>query len=89
MRKVLLASLIVVGASQAAMAVDTVCEDLWYDRNQIFKEAGLCFKTRAAIEQFGNAGCQYDYVEDVPLSPYNRRKVEMIAREERRVGCRR
>jgi hypothetical protein len=46
------------------------------------------FKTRNAIRAFGNAGCVYDDVEDVPLSTRENRRVQQIVREERDNGCR-
>jgi hypothetical protein len=63
------------------------CEELWYERNAVYKEAGYCFKTRRAISAFGNAGCQYDEIEDVPLSARNREIVAGLQRRERALGC--
>ena len=34
-----------------------VCDDLWVQRNSIYKAYGYCFKTPKAY--FGNARCQY------------------------------
>jgi hypothetical protein len=64
------------------------CDQLWYARNAIFKEAGYCFRTSRAIQRFGNAGCQYDSEYDVPLSERQRREVNEIKSAERRFGCR-
>jgi YARHG domain len=66
-----------------------VCGELWVERNQIYKNNGYCFKTRDAIRYFGNAGCSYDYVEDVPLSRAERRRVQNIVAAERRNRCNR
>lgn len=63
------------------------CDDLWYARNEIYKAQGYCFRTRRGIEAFGNAGCQYDNVEDVPLSNSQRRTIADIQREERARRC--
>jgi hypothetical protein len=63
------------------------CDDLWYARNEIYKAQGYCFRTRRGIEAFGNAGCQYDNVEDVPLSNSQRRTISDIQREERARRC--
>lgn len=63
------------------------CESLWVARNEIYKARGYCFRTARAIGAFGNAGCQYDAIEDVPLSANDRRAVADIQREERRRGC--
>ncbi len=63
------------------------CEDLWYQRNEIYKAQGYCFRTQRGIRAFGNAGCQYDDVEDVPLSASQRRLIAGIQSEERARGC--
>ena len=54
------------------------CDQLWFDRNSIFKAAGFCFKTPQAISAFGNAGCLYDNEYDVPLSQKDRDMVATI-----------
>lgn len=63
------------------------CDELWAERNAVYKEAGYCFRTAKAIRAFGNAGCKYDEIADVPLSARDRTKVADIQREERRNGC--
>lgn len=63
------------------------CEDLWYQRNSIYKDAGYCFKTPRAISRFGNAGCQFDNESDVPLSERQRQTVNGIKRVEAAKGC--
>lgn len=63
------------------------CGDLWYARNEIYKAQGYCFKTARAIRAFGNAGCQYDDLADVPLSQAQRRAIADIVRDERFAGC--
>jgi len=63
------------------------CDDLWHARNEIYKAQGYCFRTRRGIEAFGNAGCQYDNAEDVPLSAAQRRTIADIQREERARRC--
>ncbi len=63
------------------------CGELWYARNEIYKDAGYCFRTQRGIRAFGNAGCRYDDVEDVPLSANQRRAVAEIQRWERIKGC--
>lgn len=62
-------------------------DDLWYARNEIYKAQGYCFRTQRGISAFGNAGCQYDNVEDVPLSNSQRRSIAEIQREERARRC--
>jgi hypothetical protein len=63
------------------------CSSLWYERNQIYKDGGYCFKTSRAIRAFGNAGCSYDDINDVPLSARQRAAVRDIVAQERRMGC--
>lgn len=83
-----LASLLLIGwlGSGTPAQADT-CSDLWYSRNEVYKALGYCFTTRRAIRAFGNAGCQYDNIEDVPLNPAQRRMVSELLREERALGC--
>lgn len=88
----LLFSALAVAAVQTLLAAATPasaqsCEDLWYQRNEIYKAQGYCFRTQRAISAFGNAGCQYDNVEDVPLSATQRRVIADIQRAERTRGC--
>jgi len=63
------------------------CAGLWMERNEIYKGAGYCFKTRRAITTFGNAGCQYDNEADVPLSHVQRMRINEIRAAERGLGC--
>jgi hypothetical protein len=63
------------------------CGELWQNRNQIYKDQGYCFRTARAIRVFGNAGCQYDNVDDLPLSANQRRDIREIARYERIRRC--
>ena len=63
------------------------CEELWSERNAIFKAAGFCFRTPQAIRAFGNAGCQYDDESDVPLSARQRDQVARLRATERQLGC--
>ena len=69
-------------------AAASICDDLSYQRNAIYARAGYCFKTSAQIRNFGNAGCRFDNVNDVPLSGRDRAEVDQIVRQERFEGCR-
>ena len=68
-------------------AVSQSCGDLWYQRNAIYKAAGYCFRTGRGISAFGNAGCQYDNMAEVPLSARQRDEVAEIQQQERYQGC--
>jgi len=63
------------------------CQPLWEVRNRIYKENGYCFHGQKAIEAFGNAGCQYDDVNQVPLSNTERANVSAIKSVEANKGC--
>ncbi|TXM63603.1 YARHG domain-containing protein [Methylobacterium sp. WL120] len=63
------------------------CDELWGERNAVYGEAGYCFRTPRGIKAFGNAGCRYDDIADVPLSARDRAKVAEIQRQERAAGC--
>lgn len=73
-------------AAPAPAAAES-CADLWTARNEIYKAQGYCFRSARAIAAFGNAGCQYDDVEDVPLSAHDRRMIADIVRRERALRC--
>lgn len=63
------------------------CSSLWYERNGIYKNAGYCFKTSRAIRAFGNAGCSFDNINDLPLSTRQHAILRDIVAQERRMGC--
>lgn len=79
--------LIAAGATAPAFANPETCANLWTARNEIYKAQGYCFRTQRAIAAFGNAGCQYDAIEDVPLSANDRRVIADIVRQERSLRC--
>lgn len=63
------------------------CQILWEVRNTIYKENGYCFHTQKAIQAFGNAGCKYDNMGDVPLNAAERHNVLAIKKVEAKKGC--
>jgi hypothetical protein len=65
------------------------CDQLWHRRNDIFKSAGYCFHTPQAISVFGNAGCVYSNVSNLPLSDKDRQIVDQIQNAERLQMCQR
>ncbi len=82
----IMAFLILTGVPVPALARQT-CDELWYARNEIYKAQGYCFRTQRGIAAFGNAGCQHDNAEDLPLSNTQRRMIADIQREERARRC--
>ena len=79
--------IIVVLGATSAQSYAATCQQLWVERNSIYKSAGYCFKTPRAIARFGNAGCLHDSEGDVPLSAAQRRHIGSIVAEERAQGC--
>jgi Domain of unknown function (DUF4424)/YARHG domain len=63
------------------------CNQLWYQRNSIFKAAGYCFQSARAISIFGKAACTYKNVSDVPLSDRDRQVINIIQQAERMKHC--
>lgn len=63
------------------------CQALWEVRNWIYKERGYCFKTPKAIKAFGNAGCLYDDIEQVPLNQFEAYNVKAVKKAEANKGC--
>jgi hypothetical protein len=63
------------------------CEQLWQQRNSIFKNAKYCFRTQRAISKFGNEGCVHNSQSDVPLSDRDRNLINGIQRLERVKRC--
>ena len=63
------------------------CQQLWVQRNQIFKEHGSCFKTRPAIDYFGNAGCLYDTQDAVPIPAPDRVRISQLLANEQVLNC--
>jgi hypothetical protein len=85
-RAVLAAALFACGQAPLPAAAQG-CEELWYQRNRIYKEAGYCFRTPRGIRTFGNAGCAYDDEREVPLSARQREVVAGLRETERMLGC--
>ncbi|ACS40292.1 MULTISPECIES: YARHG domain-containing protein [Methylorubrum] len=85
MRFLAAAVLVSLAASPALAAFP--CDELWGERNAIYKDAGYCFRTERAIRAFGNSGCKYDELADVPLSARQRADIADIQRQERENGC--
>jgi hypothetical protein len=83
----LIATITLATTFSSAFAQGGICQELWVERNSIYKERGYCFKTERAISYFGNAGCRYDSESDVPLSESQRARIEQIRRRERENGC--
>ena len=79
--------LLAAGVAGPALADPGTCAGLWTARNEIYKAQGYCFRTQRAIAAFGNAGCQFDNIEDVPLSANDRRAIADIVRQERALRC--
>lgn len=90
MQRLIIGMLIAAGVAALAppASAQGICQRLWVERNSIYKQNGYCFNTPRGVRYFGNAGCQYDDVNQVPLSGYERQRVAEIVAQERAVGCR-
>lgn len=84
---IIMAFVAVTGSGASAQSRAETCAGLWTARNEIYKAQGYCFRTQRAIASFGNAGCQYDNIDDVPLSANDRRRIDDIVRQERDLRC--
>jgi YARHG domain len=76
-----------VAAPAAAQDDQVVCENLWVQRNQIYKDNGYCFKSANAISYFGNGGCVHDDLPTAQMSKSERRIVNRIRNRELKLGC--
>lgn len=92
MRSRLMTFVVAGGIAAAAVIVSVpaqagACQDLWVQRNSIYKAYGYCFKTSKAINYFGNAGCLYDNAAAIPMAPADKQRVLAIKKRERQLGC--
>ena len=63
------------------------CEALWFEHNTYYKQAGYCFRTRRAIQSFGNAGCCIHDEARIRFAPHIRRRIDELLQLERVLGC--
>jgi hypothetical protein len=54
---------------------------LWVERNT------YCFRTRQAIQYFGNAGCYIHDEARIRFAPHISRRIDELLRLERVLGC--
>lgn len=66
---------------------DFSCQLLWDLRNTIYKENGYCFKTKKAINYFGNEGCWVTNQSKVKLNAIEKYNVGQIVAVEAELGC--
>ena len=83
----LLAAFIIAESGASSYAQSARCQNLWVQRNQIYKNHGYCFKTARAIQYFGNGGCRITSDDAVPLSRGERATIAGIQAQERALGC--
>ncbi len=84
----MIAAMVTVAASLAASRTYAqTCQQLWFERNQYYKNHGYCFTTQRAIEFFGNGGCFINDQGAVPLTPGERGRIAQIVQQERATGC--
>jgi hypothetical protein len=85
--KLAILAILVAAPALAETEQELMCAVLWHQRNAILKDAGYCFKSPQGIRIFGNAGCRYHTVEELPLSDIQRAALLMYAQEEQAQKC--
>ncbi|MHB1104193.1 MAG: YARHG domain-containing protein [Devosia sp.] len=63
------------------------CSTLWELRNTIYFEHGYCFKTKRAINFFGNDECYIDDAEDIDFNSIEETNIARISSVEKQKGC--
>jgi hypothetical protein len=63
------------------------CEFLWVMRNSIYSQHGYCFHAQRAIQAFGNAGCKFADMDQVPLNKFERANASTIQSVETTMHC--
>ena len=81
------AALVVAATLEVSAANAQECGTLWVERNTYYKQAGYCFRTRQAIDYFGNAGCHIHDEARIRFAPHIRRRIDELLRLERVLGC--
>jgi hypothetical protein len=84
----LFAAVVAIGTAISTARAQNVCDQLWVERNDIYKAYGYCFKTARAIAYFGNDGCVYQREGDIPITREDRIRIGQIIAQERANGCR-
>ena len=70
-------------AMLAGPALADSCDRLWFERNEMYADAGYCFKTPRARAAFGPR-CYPPFGE---LSPGAQRRANALKAEEAALGC--
>lgn len=78
-------SIVWMGSFCSVWAAD--CQSLWVERNAIYREHGLCFRSQREIRYFGNAGCTVDNPEALNLTTEERARIARLIAIERSLGC--
>jgi hypothetical protein len=63
------------------------CQNLWYVRNNIYNEAGLCFRSAAAQQMFDNSDCTTYDAATLPLNGNEQNNIARIRKVEKEKGC--
>lgn len=63
------------------------CQTLWELRNTFYYEHGYCFKTKRAINFFGNDECYIDDAEDLDFNRVEQTNIDRIVAVEKQKGC--
>lgn len=63
------------------------CSILWELRNTMYFDHGYCFKTKKAINFFGNDECTTDDAEDLDFNNVEQTNISRISSVEKQKGC--
>lgn len=63
------------------------CQNLWYVRNNIYNEAGLCFRSATAQQMFDNSDCTTWDASTLPLNSNEQNNIARIRKVEKEKGC--
>lgn len=63
------------------------CQNLWYVRNNIYNEAGLCFRSATAQQMFDNSDCTTYDAASLPLNGNEQQNIARIRKVEKDKGC--
>jgi hypothetical protein len=84
---IVVAGIVVAATTTGEAQSASECQQLWVARNQIYKNHGYCFRTTAAADYFGNAGCHITNQDAVPITSAELAYIDRIVARERVLRC--
>lgn len=88
MKKIIATALLILAPVTATAQQNSLeCETLWYERNAIFSEGGLCYRSTLGQSLFDNSNCTLQRGGDVFLTQEQRQRISNILTQERALSC--